>query len=84
MTVETVGRGRAEAVDWRRHRAVMLAATATTGGNCLLRLHEGRSKSCKLQEKHQTGKRTAHERKDYTTSPRLGMRGSRTALENAR
>lgn len=68
MTVGTTGWGRAEAGDRQWHGTAMLAATATTCGNWLLPLQEGHSKSCKLQEKHQTGKRPAHEHEDCTTS----------------
>lgn len=68
MTVRTAGCSRVEAVGLQRHRAVMLAGTAATCGNGLLRLHEGQSKSCKLQEKHQTGKQPSHEQEDSTTS----------------
>jgi len=68
MTVGTACRDSAEAIAWQRHRAVMLASAATTGGNGLLRLHEGQSKTCKLQEKLQTGKQPSHEQKDFTTS----------------
>ena len=61
VTVGTVSRSRAEAVDWQRHGAVMLSTAAATCRNGLLRLHEGQSKSGELQEQHQTGKRPSHE-----------------------